>query len=1548
MRKGTNGFYVIQGTLHHDALSYVERAADTELLHALERGEFCYVLTSRQMGKSSLMVRTVVRLRQQGIRVAALDLTALGQNLSPEQWYEGLLSAMGLHLDLEDELDDFWREHERLGPLQRWMRALREVVLPQLSARCSVLGARQGALETDRTVPTAEHRAPSTERLVVFIDEIDTVRSLPFSTDEFFAAIRECYNRRTGDAAFERLTFCLLGVATPSDLIRDVRMTPFNIGRRIELDDFREEEAASLRVGLELGSAETPGRPKEIAHRLLRRIFYWTSGHPYLTQRLCQAVAEDASVTDAAGVDRRCEELFLSPRARERDDNVVFVRDRLLRSEADLASLLDLYGQVRSGKRVAVDDTNPLVELLRLSGVARVADGQSVTPSPLHPFTPSSQLRVRNRIYARVFDEAWVRQHMPDAEVRRQRAAFRRGLVRAASIAGVVVAVMAGLTTWAVRQQHRAETSQEEHRRHLVRVYVGRGAERLDQGDMLGALPWLMEAFHLDRGHPEAERIHRTRLGFLLRHCPRLVQMWFRDETLGPVEFSPDGRRILIAAGKRVELLDATSGQRIGRPMEHPAVVSAARFSRSGNRLVTASEDGSVRVWSAMNGQPVTRTFLHSGHHPAVDIAPAGDRVLAGGEDGKARVWDASTGRLVGPPAQHGAAIEKVWFLPGERQIFVAGKDMVAGKDSARAWSVGTGQPAGKEISYSPDANPGVAPLALSPDGRTLVTSGYGRALRWDVASGRPISPELPHIHNVLFAAFSLDGSRLATLGGTPDLHVWDTKTGAPVCPPLDEHGGIAQFSPDGRWLLTGGLDGTLRLRDAASGVPLVLSLPHSAAVWAARFAPDGRRILTASADNTVRLWELASIEPMGLPLAGKAAAWRAAFTPDSRRVATLSGPDAARMWDATTGAPLPAVIEQPGLKWDANYLCVSPDGRRIFTAGSGTGRLWEAETGKPLTAPLPLGGAIRQAVFSPDGRRILTLSGRWESPWSASSLLLHLGGRWPDAAQPRLQIRVWETATGSPAGPTPRPKGDVQAAAFLGGGHGIGTLSVDTSRRVWLTEWNVETGREARPPMKLPTRLSEAATYSFCHAAFSADGRQLATTFANTAQVWDVATGRSLTAPLPQAGTANGEFFSPDGRRLAVPFDLNYVQLWDIPTRQPIGSPLKHGAWLSSVAFSSDGRYLSTASADRTTRVWDAATGEPVTPPLSHRGMATVAAISLDSRRLITSSERSRETARLWSLAPAEQPVGDLDQFAQLLTGKQIGPNTASLPLAPQTLRTAWNNLRGRYPDAFSCPPKRARAWHRQEAQECEWQQQWAAAVFHYDQILAAWPKDRDARQARARAALTATADSPGYHEQLSRRIPPRGPLTAPAMIDLGRFYNLALHDSLEDFLGLLGISLSELPGGLQNLNGVAFDVRGVVQLTGGGQHSRGARHLPRQVSDIPVNQGFRRLHLLHGSYGGPFPAVGTSIALLVLHYADGTERQMPIRYGQDLHELGIRPPPQSPANVAWTGTAEDGSQIRLYRSTWDNPRPGQTLATIDLVSAMSTSPLIVAMTLE
>ena len=433
-------------------------------MKGLLQGDFCYVLTARQMGKSSLMVRTANRLRAAGVHVVALDLTALGgQNITPQQWYFGLLDTLGQELGLCDEMEVFWQDNEHVGPLHRFMKSIRQFVLPRLeqtgrqdetssrSRWTDTPGSRSGAGCPDLTTRTADSISAKV-RLVIFVDEIDFVRSLPFSTDEFFAAIRECYNHRTRDPTYEQVTFCLLGVASPSDLVRDTRTTPFNIGRRIELNDFTPVEAAALAQGLKDTNPEY--RHSKL---LLDRILYWTEGHPYLTQRLCRAVSRGfarAWETErplrrvaCALVDRLCADLFFSARARERDDNLIFVRERLLRNDADLSGLLDIYLKIWQGKRVMDDEFDPLISLLRLSGVARVSEGR---------------LRVRNRIYHRVFDEEWVRSNLPEAELRRQREAYRRGLIRAASLSSVGVLIMTLLAVIAVQEAKKQPIASAE------------------------------------------------------------------------------------------------------------------------------------------------------------------------------------------------------------------------------------------------------------------------------------------------------------------------------------------------------------------------------------------------------------------------------------------------------------------------------------------------------------------------------------------------------------------------------------------------------------------------------------------------------------------------------------------------------------------------------------------------------------------------------------------------------------------------------------------------------------------------------------------------------------------------------------------------------------------------------------------------------------------------------------------------------------------------------------------------------------------------------
>jgi WD40 repeat protein len=349
--------FTVGGTVQAGSGIYLPRPADNELLQYCQAGEFSYVLTARQMGKSSLMVRTSESLNAAGTRTAIIDLTRLGTTLAAEQWYLGLVDELVEGLELDVDYKTWWNAQGHLGTTQRWSRFLREFVI-----------------EADSTP------------LVIFIDEIDTTLSLPFSYD-FFATIRACYNARATDLTYRRVAFVLLGVASPSELISDNRRTPFNIGQRVDLTDFTLDEAQPLAAGLRDGPPQ-----------VLEWVFEWTNGHPYLTQRLCAVLAQQPEPPTKELVAKIVQNIFMGESGQQ-DNNLQFVRDMLLkRTTASVEEVLSTYEQVLSEQDVEDDERSLSKVHLKLAGLVRR--------------TPANLLRVSNEIYARVFNLQWVREQL--------------------------------------------------------------------------------------------------------------------------------------------------------------------------------------------------------------------------------------------------------------------------------------------------------------------------------------------------------------------------------------------------------------------------------------------------------------------------------------------------------------------------------------------------------------------------------------------------------------------------------------------------------------------------------------------------------------------------------------------------------------------------------------------------------------------------------------------------------------------------------------------------------------------------------------------------------------------------------------------------------------------------------------------------------------------------------------------------------------------------------------------------------------------------------
>ena len=367
--------YQVGGSLPMDSPVYVVRSADRTFYQELQQGEFCYILNARQMGKSSLMVRMMRHLQREGYRCAAIDMTRLGsENVTPEQWYKGftleLCRSLGLLRNIN--LKTWWNERRDISPVQRLSQFIEEILLGEI-------------------ISENNNQDSSASKLVLFIDEIDSVLSLNFQVNDFFALIRSCYNQRSLNPDYQHLTFVLLGVATPSELISDHRRTPFNIGRGIYLEGFKEHEAQPLIQGL----ASKFGNPQV----LLKEILTWTNGQPFLTQKLCQLVHNSSNPIpinqEAEWIDTLVRKHIIENwEAKDEPEHLKTIRDRILRGEQNSTQLLKLYSQILESAEEDVISVNSLEEkALLLSGL--VVKQQTI-------------LRVHNRIYQLVFNSSWV------------------------------------------------------------------------------------------------------------------------------------------------------------------------------------------------------------------------------------------------------------------------------------------------------------------------------------------------------------------------------------------------------------------------------------------------------------------------------------------------------------------------------------------------------------------------------------------------------------------------------------------------------------------------------------------------------------------------------------------------------------------------------------------------------------------------------------------------------------------------------------------------------------------------------------------------------------------------------------------------------------------------------------------------------------------------------------------------------------------------------------------------------------------------------------
>ncbi len=824
----------------------------------------------------------------------------------------------------------------------------------------------------------------------------------------------------------------------------------------------------------------------------------------------------------------------------------------------------------------------------------------------------------------------------------------------------------------AVEQKLRADQGAAENHRRLVLQYLANGNRSVDAGNVFGALPWFGRALEVDQADPVQAEMHRLRIDTIIQQSPKLVAFCALGKVVKSAEFSCDSSRFTTASGDgTARVWNANTGEPITPPLKHAGVVSA-RFSPDGRWVATASSDGTAQVWNAATGEPRTPPLRHKKGLRSVTFSPDGRWVLTASEDYTAQVWDAATGQPSGPPLQDTAILSNAEFSPDGSRIFT-----VTSRGGIHLWILSPEGLATSSFNFGGDAP------AFSPDGKRLATIVTKNLLTvFDVMTGKQVFTAKGG-GGLRRAVFSPDGKRIVTLG--ENSQVWDADTGAPITAVLQASvvaldGG---FSPDGRTVMTAGADYAVRFWDPLTGLKVATPLTHSDRVRTASFSPDGRRVLTGCDNGTVRVWDLAGTELASLPVRHSDLVHRIAFHPDSRRVLTVDVAGGAVFWDLETGRKIESVLTNLAGVSSAEF---SADGQRVAVAYiRGEAQVFDLISGAPTTPPLVHQGPVNYATFSPDGSRLATASQDGSARiWDlrSGSLISRM-----EHSQPVSYV-------------TFTPDGKSVVTVILNSREGLVRGSTMThspangstpGTNATVQRWDAATGKSLGVPINIEQPVSWVS--------FSPDRRFFVTSSSDTSSfgdgrspwtfVWEIEHGSKVTPALSHSDALVDSSFSSDGKSVLTSAGGGSVRIWDATTgKRTLTLNSGPATWS---AFSPDNHLIVTAA---NARLWDAVTGEPVSAPFKINGDAplNLAQFSPDGRYLVLAT--GDNVVQSWKISRSNRPVKDELQFAQMIAGSRVDEQEAITPVSPTESKTAWQELRAKYPGDLTVTPEQALGW--------------------------------------------------------------------------------------------------------------------------------------------------------------------------------------------------------------------------------------------------------------
>jgi WD40 repeat protein len=672
------------------------------------------------------------------------------------------------------------------------------------------------------------------------------------------------------------------------------------------------------------------------------------------------------------------------------------------------------------------------------------------------------------------------------------------------------------------------------------------------------------------------------------------------------IDFSPNDKWLVSASEDgTARIWSRADGTLLTTIKGHQSFVSRVHFSPDSLQVLTASADTTARLWSAQDGKLIRIFQGHDGTLIDAQFSPDGSRILTASVDGKAKLWDKTTGQLIHTLTTDSQALNVINFSADGQQILTAGLDNIIW-----LWDANTGNLLQSYVGHRAE----ISQVLFQPKGHLIASSARDGSIKlWQENTAKSL--HTLHLSSpVASLAFSHNGLYLAAGADNKKAYVWDIGQQplqtAPLLQVFENHGDIVyhvEFRHDNQTLLSVS-DKIIRVWNIADGRLLQRLAGHEHSVTHARFSHDGRWLASTSLDNTARVWSIdLTVDTDFRTLSGhEEGIFHASYSPDGQYLLSASDDRSARLWDVQQGQ-LHTILG--GHTEPVSFVAFSPDGQRAVTASfDGTAKVWHIPSGQLALTLKGHQDALFSAVFSPDGQRIITAAGREERTkdktakiWDANTgQLLHTlsghqeavryaefspSGQHALTASLDSQTAIWQVDSGKLIQTLGEHTKSLRFAHFSHDNHWLITASDDKNARLWRLTEEDATQFSARLQVLLSGH-SDVVT----HAAFSPDNNSVLTSsWDKTARLWSIPEGKLLQRLDGHSDIVTQASFSPNGLFLATASKDGTAQLWRKQQEEFVLVAVlnAHSERVTQVLFNPNNQSVATISLDGDIRLW-------------------------------------------------------------------------------------------------------------------------------------------------------------------------------------------------------------------------------------------------------------------------------------------------------------------------------------------------------------------------